>query len=326
MKMKVAMVRPRRWPVDTLASKQQVLGFWQGLLRRELEELGPETPTSSDLNLVYMPRSDQQYVVSLATPTDAENLVGLGEEFVRTHANYFQAEHGQVKHETWCRYLGLNADLGQRRQAVIEMAHRGLLRAGRINLHARAVGGCILKCEYRKVDATQCSRSLDGHGRRNRSLDFETVGYVSFSLEEGNSHDGPRTSKRLKRKRGEITLEYTKVSHLLVAEPHRDRGLGALMLAAVLHRVQCLDPSYAREVFLTVIERNTAAVKLYENLGFRVIGKNATFLGKGKSRPITWLQMHLLHGGYENEIEAEEDNSLADTMPTVTKKRAVVTA
>ncbi|CAE8581704.1 unnamed protein product [Polarella glacialis] len=114
-------------------------------------------------------------------------------------------------------------------------------------------------------------------------------------MEEGEVVGAPRTSKRLKRKRGESS-EYVKVNHLLVTRAHRDEGLGVLLLTAVLHRVKCLDPDYAREIFLTVVQKNAQAVGLYQRLGLKVIGQNTTHLAKGKSdksRPIVWYQMGL---------------------------------
>lgn len=68
------------------------------------------------------------------------------------------------------------------------------------------------------------------------------------------------------------------------------------MLTAMLHRVSYLDPSYAREIFLTVIKRNQRAVELYQNLSLRTVGENTTYLGKdaaAKFRPIVWYQMGL---------------------------------
>merc|ERR1711915_107562 len=102
-------------------------------------------------------------------------------------------------------------------------------------------------------------------------------------------------------------------THLVVTRAHRGKGLGALLLTAVLHRVSCLDPSYARDFFLTVIQRNKWAVDLYQNLNLRTIGENTTYLGKdasARSRPVVWYQMGLERGnGYRENGNASVETT-----------------
>lgn len=147
------------------------------------------------------------------------------------------------------------------------------------------------------------------------------VGYVHFSMEEGTAPGAPRVSKRLKRKRGESTGEYVKISHIIVKHSHRGLGLGTLLLTAVLHRVACLEPSFAREMFLTVLERNVWAIGLYQRLGLSIIGKNITYLGKNKSQPIMWYQMGVERGNVDivnREITEEDGSTTASTSSTMT--------
>lgn len=55
-----------------------------------------------------------------------------------------------------------------------------------------------------------------------------------------------------------------------VAEPHRRRGLGRLLMDAVLHHLHRLR---AEALFLEVDETNAAALALYRRLGFAEVGK-----------------------------------------------------
>jgi len=300
-------------------SKEEVFLHWSALMGNQRQSSGPLHVGGEELDLFYHAPNGERYVVSLATLADCDAICDLSELFVRTHSDYFQREYGGVDHETWCSYLGLAPDLASRREAIEQTVKDNLAQVSRFNFHALCHSGCMLKCEYAGVrpsggedagdaasSSVECRESSSssnatadsGSGTSDAADDRgppRVVGYVHFSLEEGTAPDAPRTSKRLKRKRGEHTGEYIKVSHLIVSPGHQGRGLGALLLAAVLHRVSRLDPGYAREIFLTVIERNTPAVQLYERLGLSIIGTNVTYLlGRGEtgeSRPVTWYQM-----------------------------------
>jgi len=279
------------------------MDHWWALLRLGEDFAGPMSLTSpSSLDLVYAPGTGFKYIVGLATPEDNEQLAALGDEFVREHSELFAKDkmHQGVEHKTWARYLGFHASTSGSFQMVGKKSTGQT--ASRFNFHALCHGGCVLKCQaeleapQRRIVRRQSSTGSNGSTASHVHPQPGVVGYVSFTMEEGTALGAPRTSKRLKRKRGESTGEYTKVNHLLVTRAHRAKGLAVLLLTAVLHRVKCLDPSYAREIFLTVIKRNLRAVDLYQGMGLNVIGQNTTHLAKvrgDKSRPIVWYQMCL---------------------------------
>lgn len=299
-------------------SKEAVVRHWQILLQSRGSRVSshPLPTGSTNLDMVFTPGQGWEYVVSLATPQDSEALSALGDEFVTTHSHLFAKEYS-VDQKVWCQYLGLHTDSSKRQQQASEIAYLNLAHASRcVNFQALCHTGCTLKCEAKPVDhAPEPSSPSLAVPRRNGSTNGSNgstrngtngsanghpragvVGYVHFTLEEGTPAGSPRFSKRLKMKKGESTREYTKVSHLIVTRAHRGNGLGALLLTAMLHRVSCLDPSYAREIFLTVIKRNKMAVELYQSLALRTIGENTTYLGKdaaAKTRPIVWYQMGL---------------------------------
>jgi len=265
-----------------------------------------------NLELEYAVGTSSRYVVGLATPEDNRALSSLGKEFVMNHRAMFAGEKGflEVDEKTWSSYLGFRAGSGTAgcQQIVADS------KSAKLNFHSLCHSGCTLKCEViktseehpdrgtsRRIIQRQSSTGSNGSNTSTKSSmqsneQREIVGYVSFTMEEGTLPGSPRCSKRLKRKRGESTTEYTKVNHLLVTNAYRGIGLGTLLLTAVLHVVKSLDPGYARELFLTVIKRNEHAVALYQQMGLEIIGQNITYLAKvrgDKSRPITWYQMCL---------------------------------
>lgn len=265
-----------------------------------------------NLELEYGVGTGWRYVVGLATPDDNRALSSLGKEFVTNHRAMFASEKGylEVDEKTWSSYLGFRAGAGTAgcQQIVADS------KATRLNFHSLCHSGCTLKCEVIKIPEEHLDRrpprriirrqSSTGSNGSNTSTKScmqsserrEIVGYVSFTMEEGTLPNSPRCSKRLKRKRGESTGEYTKVNQLFVTSAYRGIGLGTLLLTAVLHVVKSLDPGYAQELFLTVIKRNEHAVALYQQMGLEIIGQNITHLAKArgdKSRPITWYQMCL---------------------------------
>eukprot|EP00930_Biecheleria_cincta_P073424 TRINITY_DN60714_c0_g1_i1.p1 TRINITY_DN60714_c0_g1~~TRINITY_DN60714_c0_g1_i1.p1 ORF type:complete len:329 (-),score=38.36 TRINITY_DN60714_c0_g1_i1:50-1036(-) len=303
---------PWMW-ADKFCSKRDILDHWKSLMSLKEDFTGSFSLDSPpNLDLEYGPGTGWRYVVGLATPEDNRALASLGKEFVMNHRAMFAGEKGylEVDDKTWSSYLGFRPGAGAAgcQQIVAES------RAARLNYHSLCHSGCTLKCEAIKIseESQDCrpsrrivrQQSSTGSNGSNNSTNScmqssarrEIVGYVSFTMEEGTIATSPRCSKRLKRKRGVSTGEYTKVNQLLVTSANRGLGLGTLLLTAVLHIVKCLDPSYARELFLTVIKRNEHAVALYQQMGLSIIGQNITHLAKArgdKSRPITWYQMCL---------------------------------
>mmetsp|Transcript_76880 Transcript_76880/g.200308 ORF Transcript_76880/g.200308 Transcript_76880/m.200308 type:complete len:385 (-) Transcript_76880:99-1253(-) len=299
-------------------SREEVAAHWFQMLRDG--EKGVRHASGEDVDVMYNTGNGWRYRVTLADPEDSKALCALSEEFVRTHSALFAREYKSVDHKTWCQYLGLHADMGKRAQVTRDSTSKHVGQASRYNFHAVYASGCTLKCEAMRCDpkaevARGRAGAVGSRAGAHATLDSEVAawdkgsgaqpealaGFVHFSMEEpptGGASGAARSSKRLKRKRGECTGEYTKVNHLMVTQPHRGCGLGGLLLMAVLHRVLLLDPPFARELFLTVIQKNEHAVGLYKRLGMSVLGTNTTFLGPGKdrsdkSRPIVWYQMGL---------------------------------
>mmetsp|Transcript_132309 Transcript_132309/g.382520 ORF Transcript_132309/g.382520 Transcript_132309/m.382520 type:complete len:337 (-) Transcript_132309:61-1071(-) len=279
-------------------SKAEVKAHWSRMLCGSSEGL-PRSATglSRDVKIAYLPGNGWRYTISLARPSDAGDLTRLSDEFVQTHKALFSAEYGDVDLEAWRRYLGLPSEAARSQAHAVANASNPPGQTARLNIHAFKDGGCVLKCE-----AVRETGSGPHSPRAEAAAPSQTVGYVHFTLEEGGAHDGgQRTSMRLKRKRGEHTGEYTKVNHLIVAAAHRGVGLGQALLAAMLECVRCLEPAYGHELFLTAMQRNEEAVRLYEHLGLRVFGENVTHLtrsGAGDhSRPVVWYQIGLCATG-----------------------------
>eukprot|EP00747_Dinoflagellata_sp_TGD_P183675 gnl/TRDRNA2_/TRDRNA2_38721_c0_seq1.p1 gnl/TRDRNA2_/TRDRNA2_38721_c0~~gnl/TRDRNA2_/TRDRNA2_38721_c0_seq1.p1 ORF type:complete len:339 (+),score=41.88 gnl/TRDRNA2_/TRDRNA2_38721_c0_seq1:122-1138(+) len=324
-------------------SQAEIVGYWHQLMAsRDGKDIPTGLPTrfgADELDLIFVPEGDpsHEYVATLATPDDFPAISALGDEFVRTHSALFADEYRGVDHETWCHYLGLHSDAALRKQVFLECAQRNCSSLSRTNTLGMSLcqSGCTLKLVCHSTSAASARASTaararqsaaplpsargKGHGSESTSHQ-RVVGYVHFSMEEGTPANAPRSSKRLKRKRGEQTGEYIKVSHLIITKAYRGRGLGAFMLVAMLHRVFHIDRAYTREVFLTVIERNTYATGLYQRLGLGVLGRNTTFLGKGRTRPVSWCQMsadtaaiagRMAKGGREEQSDDSSTPSVA---------------
>lgn len=61
---------------------------------------------------------------------------------------------------------------------------------------------------------------------------------------------------------------------IAVARAHRRRGLGRLLMDAVLRDLHAVR---AEALFLEVDEKNAAAIALYRKLGFREVGKRSAY-------------------------------------------------
>jgi len=75
---------------------------------------------------------------------------------------------------------------------------------------------------------------------------------------------------------------------IAVARAHRRRGLGRLLMDAVLRE---LHGARAEALFLEVDEGNTAAVALYRQLGFREVGKRSAYYRSASGVPTNALVM-----------------------------------
>ena len=75
---------------------------------------------------------------------------------------------------------------------------------------------------------------------------------------------------------------------IAVARVHRRRGLGRLLMDAVLRE---LHGARAEALFLEVDERNAAALALYRQLGFREVGKRSAYYRSSAGVPSNALVM-----------------------------------
>ena len=75
---------------------------------------------------------------------------------------------------------------------------------------------------------------------------------------------------------------------IAVARAHRRRGLGRLLMDAVLRE---LHGARAGALFLEVDEGNFAAVALYRKLGFREVGKRSAYYRSAAGMPTDALVM-----------------------------------
>lgn len=104
--------------------------------------------------------------------------------------------------------------------------------------------------------------------------DFETmlVQDVMFgykAVEAGNPRAGAAGFVLARSMAGEA-----EIITIAVARAHRRRGLGRLLMEAVLRDLHAIR---AEALFLEVDEKNAAAVALYRKLGFREVGKRAGY-------------------------------------------------
>lgn len=223
------------------------------------------------------------FLVTLAEHCDIKQLLELEEEFVGDHKELYRGEkqYKDIKHGDWCTHVGLSSDDSVRENIIQNIVRKNQIQAKQ-SAHLGVNGpqsflraGCTLKCE-----------KLLAHNKRH------LAGFLHFTLAE-NTPDLTRSSKRLKRRRGEDTGEYVKVTHLLVSKDYRGRGVGSLLLASMMHRVSLCDPDYVSEVFLTVTKKNEPAVSLYKSLGFEIIGAYEKSLGKDEKKKLEWYQMQM---------------------------------
>lgn len=63
--------------------------------------------------------------------------------------------------------------------------------------------------------------------------------------------------------------EEVQLSNFAIHPDHRRRGLGETVLRHVLDKIKAQG---AREIFLEVRPSNTAAIRLYDKLGFQILG------------------------------------------------------
>eukprot|EP00746_Dinoflagellata_sp_MGD_P164762 gnl/MRDRNA2_/MRDRNA2_93605_c0_seq1.p1 gnl/MRDRNA2_/MRDRNA2_93605_c0~~gnl/MRDRNA2_/MRDRNA2_93605_c0_seq1.p1 ORF type:complete len:301 (-),score=56.24 gnl/MRDRNA2_/MRDRNA2_93605_c0_seq1:16-918(-) len=263
-------------------SKEQVQAYFQSFFGKHGSGVSPkDLKERQKTDVGFLCRnggSTHTYLVTLAKQDDIHKLLELEEEFVRDHKELFKGEKQfkDVTHDDWFLHVGLSPESSVRTKILQNFVKKNEDQAKHFSSLGQCFhrAGCILKCV------------------KFMARTSVVAGFLHFALAD-NNRDEQRSSKRLKRRRGEDTGEYVKVSHLLVSKDYRGRGVGALLLASMMHRVNLCDQDYLSEVFLTVIKRNEPAVALYKSLGFEIVGTNEEFLGKGDKRKVEWCQMQI---------------------------------
>ena len=76
---------------------------------------------------------------------------------------------------------------------------------------------------------------------------------------------------------------------VFVSREARGKGNASRLMSAVLEKLR--QNSAIRKVMLAVNRDQTAAVKLYQKLGFRITGEEAQLLGDGKEHTAYWMEL-----------------------------------
>mmetsp|Transcript_8806 Transcript_8806/g.19571 ORF Transcript_8806/g.19571 Transcript_8806/m.19571 type:complete len:321 (+) Transcript_8806:70-1032(+) len=261
-----------------IQSRAELLSQWNAIYGAVAQKDYKELRACLSRSPLTYSADGQEFRVSRATVHDGSALCALGDEFVRVHTSVVSSENLPESREQWCTYLGLHPDHTQRRKGYAVAASK----LDRVHL----LRSCTLKCEHLGTREANGDLALASKGEAMPDI----VGYLHFKLEELK---GERCSKRLRRQRGQSTGEYVKVTHIVVAPEYRRAGLAKLMLLAMACMLLEHRAVHVSEIFLTVAKRNEAAVRLYQSLGFTVIGENETKPAQAV-KPIEWLQMGIV--------------------------------
>ena len=87
------------------------------------------------------------------------------------------------------------------------------------------------------------------------------------------------------------------ILNLAVEPDSRGKGLGRILLRAMVRHLGC---SGARSVYLEVRESNNPAISLYEQEGFRVLGRRRAYYGHPREDALTMV-LGLGHDGHEKD-------------------------
>lgn len=85
-----------------------------------------------------------------------------------------------------------------------------------------------------------------------------------------------------------MVRDVVQISNVAVDPAYRRKGVGEQVMRRVLHRKR---REGFRRAFLEVRPSNTTAVKLYEKLGFTVVGKRPHYYHKPKEDALIMLKM-----------------------------------
>ena len=99
-------------------------------------------------------------------------------------------------------------------------------------------------------------------------------------------------------------LDVTHILNLAVLPEFRRRGIGSMLLRDALNELKRLKPDI-NLITLEVRESNTAAIKLYEKFGFKVMGKRISYYDKPHENAII-MGLSTAHGNLKSFMKKEE--------------------
>ena len=94
-----------------------------------------------------------------------------------------------------------------------------------------------------------------------------------------------------------LAADEGEILNLAVDQAARGRGLGRLLLRSMVSHLQSAG---ARSVFLEVRQSNNPAIRLYQQEGFRVLGKRAAYYGHPREDALTMV-LSLFPDGREKD-------------------------
>ena len=98
-------------------------------------------------------------------------------------------------------------------------------------------------------------------------------------------------------------LDITHILNLVVLPDFRRKGIGSMLLRDALNELKRLKPDI-NLITLEVRESNTAAIKLYEKFGFKVMGKRISYYDKPHENAII-MGLSTAHGNVKSFMKNE---------------------
>ncbi|MDP3297709.1 MAG: ribosomal protein S18-alanine N-acetyltransferase [Thermodesulfovibrionia bacterium] len=98
-------------------------------------------------------------------------------------------------------------------------------------------------------------------------------------------------------------LDITHILNLVVLPDFRRKGIGSMLLRDALNELKRLKPDI-NLITLEVRESNTAAIKLYEKFGFKVMGKRISYYDKPYENAII-MGLSTAHGNVKSFMKNE---------------------
>jgi len=198
------------------------------------------------------------YITTLARPRDVDSLCILEEEFIQDHDNLLE---GKASRADLFSQIGLDIDTAKRRNTIKKIATADP-RKGPTRHYT-------LKCTYLPPP----DQNQKGAAKRTG----ETVAYVYFRVMDGErgQNDGGVPERVGAKGDGHIVI-----SHLKVSEGHQRQGVALLLLTGMLQTAEAeVRNMQCSALYLSVMEKNNAAVALYRKLGFESTGRNVEHPG-----------------------------------------------